>query len=159
MNIHENWNTIRKHVNDSFKTSLHVSIATVDAENNPTVTPIGSLFLNGNETGFYFEKFTTAVSTSTNNNICVLAVNSSKWLWIHALWKGKFKKHPALQLYGRLGERRKATEIEVSRLSKRMKITKKLKGHKYLWGNMEYVREIKFHKVTKMKLGEMTADL
>jgi hypothetical protein len=41
MNIHNNWDTIRKHINDSFKTSLHVSIATVDAENNSTVTPIG----------------------------------------------------------------------------------------------------------------------
>jgi hypothetical protein len=94
-----------------------------------------------------------------NNKICVLAVNSRKWLWIKSLWKGRFEKHPALQLYGTLGERRRATEIEVSRLSKRMKMTRKLKGHKYLWGNMEYVREIKFHKVIKMKLGKMTADL
>lgn len=161
MNIHNDWKIIRKHVNDSFKTSLHVSIASVDSENNPTVTPIGSLFLNRDQSGFYFEKFTSSLTLNAveNNKICVLAVNSSKWFWLKSLWKGTFKKHPALQLYGTLGERREATEIEISRLSKRMKMTKKLKGHNYLWNDMTYVRELKFHKVTKMKLGKMTTAL
>ncbi|MBC8754802.1 pyridoxamine 5'-phosphate oxidase family protein [Kordia sp. YSTF-M3] len=161
MNIDNDWKIIRKHVNDSFKTSLHVSIATVDSENNPTVTPIGSLFLNRDQSGFYFEKFTSKLplNATENNNVCVLAVNSSKWLWLKSLWKGTFKKHLALQLYGTLGERRIATEIELSRLSKRMKLTKKLKGNTYLWSDMKYVREIKFHNVAKMKLGKMTAAL
>ena len=54
MNITENWNQIRQHVNKSFSSSLHVSIASVDEDGNPTVTPIGSLFLNKDQTGFYF---------------------------------------------------------------------------------------------------------
>ena len=57
MDIHSDWNIIRNHFNKSFRTNFHVSIATVDSENNPTVTPIGSLFLNDNQTGFYFEKY------------------------------------------------------------------------------------------------------
>ncbi len=48
MNIKENWALIRKHFNESFKTSLSVSIATVNKANEPTVTPIGTLFLNPN---------------------------------------------------------------------------------------------------------------
>ena len=57
MNLIPDWKIIRMHFNKSFKSSFYVSIASVDINNNPTVTPIGSLFLNDNQTGFYFEKF------------------------------------------------------------------------------------------------------
>jgi len=57
MDIISNWKEIRKHFNLSFRSNFHVSIASVDRENNPTVTPIGYLFLNNNQTGFYFEKW------------------------------------------------------------------------------------------------------
>lgn len=59
MDIKLNWLEIKKHFNKSFRTNFHVSIASVDKENSPTVTPIGSLFLNNNQTGYYFEKFPT----------------------------------------------------------------------------------------------------
>ena len=45
MDIKTNWEKIRLHFNKSFRSNFHVSIASVDSENNPTVTPIGSLFL------------------------------------------------------------------------------------------------------------------
>ena len=57
MDIQENWTAIRKHFNTSFRSNFHVSIASVDDQNLPTVTPIGSLFLNRGQNGFYFEKF------------------------------------------------------------------------------------------------------
>jgi uncharacterized protein len=37
-----------------------------------------------------------------------------------------------------------------------MHTTKWLKGNKYLWENMEFVREINFTKAEKINLGEMT---
>ena len=161
MNITENWNQIRQHVNKSFSSSLHVSIASVDEDGNPTVTPIGSLFLNKDQTGFYFEKFPKKLPlhANTNKNICVLAVNSNKWLWIKALFKERFDAYPALKLYGQLGERRQATETEMNRLKRRMKFTSSLKGHKYLWNDMETVRELTFTRVEKINIGHMTADL
>ena len=57
MDIKTNWTSIRKHFNKSFRSNFYISIASVDADNNPTVTPIGSLFLNDNLCGFYFEKY------------------------------------------------------------------------------------------------------
>lgn len=162
MDIYKEWETIRKHVNDSFKTSLHVSIATVSKEGTPLVTSIGTLFLNKDQTGFYFEKFSSklTVNVETNAKVCVLAVNSSKWFWIQSLYRKKFTKHPALKLYGELGEKRKASEVELKRLERRMRLTKRLKGHTYLWGKgMDTVREIRFSTVEKMKLGVMTAEL
>ena len=158
MDIRTDWDAIRKHFNKSFSQNLFIPIASVDSDNNPTVTPIGSLFLNDNQTGFYFEKYPTKLPlhAKTNQKICALAVNSSKWFWLKSLFKGRFKTNPAIKLYGILGERRKATEKEISRLNRRMKATKGLKGNTYLWKKMDYVRDITFDKVETINLGKMT---
>jgi len=158
LNIKSDWSEIRKHFNRSFKTNFHVSIASVDKENNPTVTPIGSLFLNKDQSGFYFEKYPAKLPDHANHNknICVLAVNSGKWFWLKSLFSGMFKTYPAIKLYGELGERREATELETKRLNRRMKATKGFKGNSYLWGSMPYVRDITFTHVEKNNLGKMT---
>lgn len=161
MDIQKDWVAIRKHLNISFKSNFHVSIASVDKDNNPTATPIGSLFLNKDSTGFYFEKFPRKLSEHAdhNKNICVLAVNSGKLFWLKALYKGKFNSYPGIKLYGILGDRREATDVEISRLSKRMQATRWLKGNHYLWGHMPYVRDIKFTKAEKINLAAMTEGL
>lgn len=161
MDLILDWQNIRIHFNKSFKSNFHVSIASVNTNNCPTVTPIGSLFLNDNQTGFYFEKFTTKlpINVNTNKNICVLGVNSNRLFWIKSLFKEKFPSSPAIKLYGELGIKRKATTKEISRLNRRMKATKNLKGNTYLWGNMEYVRELNFTRVETINLGKMTQKL
>ena len=161
MNIKTDWTKIRKHFNKSFSSNLHVSIASVDSENNPTVTPIGSLFLNNSQTGFYFEKFPSKLPehAKANPKVCLLGVNSGRLFWIKALYREKFYDYPAIKLYGELGEKRKATEKEISRLNRRMKTTKGLKGNKYLWEKMKYVRVITFTKAEKINLGKMTNEL
>ena len=157
MDIIKDWKTIKKHISASFKSSLHVSIATVNKNNVPTITPIGTLFLNNNQTGFYFEKFSSGLTSNLeiNNKVCVLAVNSSAFFWMKSLFYGQFKKHPALKLYGELGLKRKATAAEKHALSRRMRFTKSLKGNRYLWNDMQFVREIHFNDVESMKLGKM----
>lgn len=161
MELIADWNKIREHFNRSFRSNFHVSVASVDAENNPTVTPIGSMFLNDNQTGFYFEKFPSKLPEHANQNpnVCLLGVNSSKLFWIKSLFKGNFSDYPAVKLYGKLGEKRKATDKEIDRLNRRMKTTRALKGNVYLWKKMEYVREIHFTKAEKINLGEMTKKL
>lgn len=158
MDIKQDWKTIRNHFYKSFSQNLFIPVASVNTDNNPTVTPIGSLFLNNDQTGFYFEKFPTKLPlhAKTNPNICALAVNSSKWFWLKSLIKGKFKTNPGIKLYGQLGEKRKATGKEISRLDRRMKSTKGLRGNIYLWKKMDYVRDITFTKVETINLGKMT---
>jgi hypothetical protein len=158
MDIKNNWSEIRKHFNRSFRSNFYVSLASVNTEDQPTVTPIGSLFLNQNQTGFYFEKYPTKIplNVQTNPKICVLAVNSNTWFWLKSLFSGKFQSNPAIKLYGTLGERRKATEIETNRLNKRMRATRGLKGNTYLWNDMLWVRDITFLKAEKINLGTMT---
>jgi hypothetical protein len=161
MDLNKNWEKIRIHFRRSFRSNFFVSVASVDSDNNPTVTPIGSLFLNRNLTGFYFEKYPEKLPNHAklNKNICVLAVNSNAWFWIKSLFIGEFKNYPAVKLYGLLGGRRKATKIEITRLKKRMRATNGMKGNKYLWGDMIYVRDITFTRVEKINLGKMTAKL
>ena len=161
MDIKTDWNKIRKHFNKSFASNFYVSIASVDAENNPTVTPIGSLFLNDNQTGFYFEKFPSKLPEHANCNakVCLLAVNSGRIFWIKALFRAKFTDYPAMKLYGELGERRRASEKEIIRLNRRMKVTNGLKGNTYLWKKMAFVREINFTSAEKINLGKMTVEL
>ena len=161
MEIKSNWKRIKKHFNRSFSSNFHVSIASVGKDNQPTVTPIGSLFLNNNRTGFYFEKYPDKLPYNAQNNpkVCILAVNSNTWFWLRSLFIGKFKTYPAIKLYGQLGNKRTATNIEIKRLNSRMKSTRGFKGNSYLWGKMEYVREISFSSAEKINLGKMTEEL
>ncbi len=159
MHLINDWTEIREHFNKSVRSSLHVSIGSVSKDGNTTVTPIGSLFLNKGQKGFYFERYTASLpmNSTHNNQICVLGVHSSKWFWIRSLLRSKFTKPPAIKLYGVLGERREATTIELSRLKRRTKLFKiSKKGYDYLWGDMKQVREITFTKIEMMKLGNMT---
>jgi hypothetical protein len=158
MDIINNWEEIRVHFKKSFQSNFHVSIASITSENMPTVTPIGSLFLNDDQSGFYFERFPTKLPmySKINKKICALAVNSNRWFWINSLFKGKFNAYPGIKLYGELGLIREASKSEIKRLNRRMKMTKRLKGHKYLWGSMTMVRELSFTKAEKINLGEMT---
>ncbi len=159
MELIDNWKAIRIHFSKSFQSSLHVSIASVNSQNEPTVTPIGTFFLNNDQTGFYFEKFTTKLPSNAkkNKNICVLGVNSSKLFWVKSLFNVKFSSYPAVRLYGVFGERREATPKEIHALKRRMRTTKRLKGHQYLWGDMHYVRELAFTKAESVDIGKMTS--
>ena len=161
MDLIDDWSKIRKHFSKSIRSSLHVSIASVNPDNTPTTTPIGSFFLNEDQTGFYFEKFSTKLrkNSESNKNICLLGVNSSLWFWVKSLFRGKFKDSPAIKLYGILGERMKASETQTRAMMRRTRFAKGLKAHKYLWGDMYFIREITFHKVEKMNLGKMTKEL
>ncbi|MEN8248434.1 MAG: hypothetical protein ABFS32_05845 [Bacteroidota bacterium] len=161
MDIIENWQDIRAHFRRSFRSNFHVSVASLTADGNPTVTPIGSMFLNDDQTGFYFEKYPEKLPryAGVNKKICVLGVNSNSLFWIKSLFRRRFSTYPGLRLYGELGSRRKATDKETKRLNRRMKATKGLKGNTYLWGKMKYVREVKFTSVEKVNLGKMTKSL
>ena len=152
------WPDIRRHFSLSFKSNLHFAVASVNEANNVTVTPVGSMFLNDDMTGFYFEKFVSNLpkSAKVNPQICVLGVNSNRWFWLKSLVQMKFNKHPALKLYGTLGELRPATPEEKARFERRTRLTKYFKGHKYLWTGMHHVREIQFTHFEQMHLGKMS---
>ena len=110
--------------------------------------------------GFYFEEFPRQLPNNfkINKQVCVLAVNSSKWFWFKSLVAGRFSSPPAVRLHGTVGEIREATEKEIKLWHNRVKPVSFSKGHEMMWTNMKMVREIKFARIEPVYMGEMTSD-
>lgn len=101
------------------------AIATVNEDGEPHVTPIASLILGKPGHGLYFEEFTRQLTHTLKRNkqVCVLAVNSSRWFWIKSLISGRFSSPPAVRLHGTAGEIREATETEIKLWKNRHQIS------------------------------------
>lgn len=158
MQVDENWPQITKLFKQSFNSSFHYAIASVNDNGDPHVTPIGSLILNKPGQGLYFEEFTRQLpqNISTHSKVCILAVNSSRWFWIKSLFLGKFSSPPAVRLHGVVGSVREATQNEITLWHRRLKAVRLSKGYAMMWANMKMVRDIQITGVDPVHIGEMT---
>lgn len=158
MDLISNWKDIKTLFKQSFSSSFHFAIASVTESGEPHATPIGSLILGKPGHGFYFEKFTQhlPLNYASNKQICVLAVNSSKWFWLKSLISGGFAHPPAVRLHGVVGELRDATEEEIAIWQRRVRRVSFSKGHAMMWRSMSMVRDIQFTKMEPVNLGKMT---
>jgi uncharacterized protein len=156
--MEKQWPLIKHTFNSAFRTSLHYAIASVDEAGDPHLTPIGSLLLLEPGKGIYFEEFTRQLPRNCRHGgkVCVMAVNSGLWFWLRALIRGRFTTPPALRLYGRVGELRKATDGEIALWQKRVRKVRHTKGHALMWRRMRNVREIVFTHMVQVNMGEMT---
>ena len=161
MEINGNWPLIKDVFNSAFKSSFHFAIATVSADGEPHVTPIGSLILRAPGEAIYFEAFTQRLPAHIRHNdrVCVMAVNSSWWFWIKSLLIGRFSKPPSLRLYGHVGEARAASEVELALWRRRVGKLRGTRGHALMWQGMTKVREIHFTRMEAVHIGEMTRRL
>jgi len=146
MDISKNWHEILNVLRKGKQSNRFFSIATVDENGNPHVTPIGHVYFNNNMTGYYFDAYSKAMpkNFATNKRICLMAVNSSSWFWLTSLLRGRFASAPAVRLLGEVGDARDATTEEIETLKNSIRITRKLKGHKLLWGDLTRVRDMTF---------------
>ena len=158
MDITDNWPLVKRLLGESFRSSLHCAIASVNEKGEPHVTPIGSLILDRPGHGFYFEQFTRQMPNNFRHNqeVCVLAVNSGFWYWLKSLLAGRFRTPPGMRLVGRVGEVRAATDQEIASWQRRVGSVRFTRGHAILWRNMKRVREIHFHRIETLELGVMT---
>ena len=158
MLIEGHWADIKQLFKLSFKSSFHYAIASVNENGEPHVTPIGSLILGRPCHGLYFEEFPKKLprNLQTNKQICVLAVNSSRWFWIKSLLGGKFTSPPAVRLYGTVGELREATRKEIKLWQHRVKRVSFTKGYATMWADMKMVRDIEFSRAEPVHMGRMT---
>ncbi|CAM4131799.1 hypothetical protein [Pseudoalteromonas byunsanensis] len=158
----QQWQNAKGVCTASLFSSLHYAIASVDDKGLPHVTPIGSLMLgalvNGQAQACYFERFTKQLPANAKHNtsVCILAVNSSKWFWFKSLLKGQFLHQPAVRLIGQLGPLRPATDAEIQRWQRRVKLFCFSKGHKLMWQSMSHVRDITITEVKTVSIGRMT---
>ncbi len=159
--VEEDWQEIKKMFKQAFRSSMHFSIASIDENGLPHISPIGSLVLGKQGQAIYFEEFTRKLpkNIKSRQDICVMAVNSSKWFWLKSLFQGRFQQEPALRLKGKAGIRRRATDKEMELWQKRVKLLAFTKGHGILWKRMGYVRELTFTSCEAVNAGDMTRDL
>ena len=161
VDMNKDWALVKKIFNQATDSSGHHALASVNADGTPHITPIGSLVLGKTGKGFYFERFTTNMPKNfeTNNQVCVLAVNGSKWFWLKAILFGHFASPPAVRLLGEVGEKREATKAELALWHKRVGSLSFTKGYKEMWAGMSMVREITFTDVKPVYIGNMTRGL
>lgn len=161
MELNKDWQLIKSVMESAISSSKYCSIASVDADGNPHVTPIGFIFLGDDQSGYYFEQYSKKLPQNyeSNRNVCVMAVNSALSFWFKSLLKGQFYSFPGVRLYGKVGNTRKASSMEIAALKRRIGPAKYLKGAQQIWSGLETVRDISFHAVEPVKYPKMMQHL
>ncbi|OGB22417.1 MAG: pyridoxamine 5'-phosphate oxidase [Burkholderiales bacterium RIFCSPLOWO2_02_FULL_57_36] len=146
MEIGTHWAEIKRVVERGQASKLHCAIASVSPEGMPNVTPVGTVFLRNDQTGFYFDKYTSnlAKNIEANPQVCLMAVNANKFFWLRSLFIGRFASPPGVRLYGSVGPLRPATPEELQRIQARVGRMLWLKGGRLLWSGFTHVRDISF---------------
>ena len=153
----QEWQHIGKVMNDAQKAAMHCSIATVDAQLQPTITPIGTLFLRENQSGFFFDTYTESLQQNLpqNSKACIQAVNSSRLFWLKSLFKGQFSDYPGVRLYVEIGDLRLANAEELAQISRRIQSLKWTKGSQLIWSDFTHVRDFTVQSFRWVKYPKM----
>ncbi|MBI9081241.1 MAG: pyridoxamine 5'-phosphate oxidase family protein [Pseudodesulfovibrio sp.] len=140
-----------------FNKAQSFSIATVDPDGAPRVSPIGSVLLTGEGKGYYFEKFPQRLRRNLDRDprMSIMVVNPGLAFWVASLWRGRFKTQPAVRLACEAGARRKGTQEECDAWLSKVRLFRYFKGHDLLWKDMSFLREFSVIRVEPVELGEM----
>ena len=146
MTLTANWPQIKKTLEQSQASAVHCSVATVHPDGTPHITPVGTVFLRDDQTGFFFDHYAQSLGDNidANPHICVMAVNVGRLFWLRALLTGRFGTTPGIRLYGKAGAARPATDEELALINKRVRPSYWMKGARMLWNDFSVVRDIDF---------------
>ena len=141
------WTAIKEIVGRAKKSALHCAIASTDADGAPHITPVGTVFLRDDRTGFYFDQYTSALARNADRDprVCVMAVDTGRLFWLRSLLTGRFVAPPAVRLYGIVSALRNSTSSELEQVQQSVRVTQRLKGGKMLWSDFSRVRDITFN--------------
>lgn len=140
------WTAVREVVGRAKQSTMHCAIASIAADGAPHITPIGTIFLRDDRTGFYFDQYTSALARNVDRDarVCVMAVDTGRLFWLRSLLVGRFPAPPAVRLYGTVSALRPATSPELEQVRQSVRATQWLKGGKMLWSGFSHVRDIAF---------------
>jgi hypothetical protein len=156
------WTALRRHFGRAFAAGYHFSIASVDRQGAPYVTPIGSVLLGELGHAYYFELFAAGLAERLRGDprVSILAVDSGRTLWRMALVRARFPRPPAVRLSGHAShESRVPTPDEIARWRHKVRGSCWLPGHQLLWGRLDRVRDLHIERLSVMQLGSMTRGL
>jgi hypothetical protein len=159
--LRDNWQQIRTVFDAGIKSSLHCAIASVGADGCPHVTPIGFVFLRDDYSAYYFEEYAQKLPQNLAHNprVCLLVVNSGRWFWLRAMFRGRFASLPGIRLTGSAGARRAATDAERATYQARVKALRHTRGYQLIWRDLRHVREIKLDGFAPVAYPHMTEGL
>ncbi len=146
MDIGNNWEYIKEVVERGQRSTIYCSIASINSDGTPNITPIGTVFLRNDKTGYFFDHYTTSLAENLDGDprLCLSAVDAGKLFWLRSFLKGRFISPPGVRLYGEASPLREATPEEIKLIEARVRPTKWLKGSRLLWTNFTHVRDIEF---------------
>jgi uncharacterized protein len=157
----DSWRTIQEIVVRAKQSSMHCAIASVDPDGAPHVTPVGTVFLRDDRTGFYFDQYTSALARNIDADprVCLMAVDTGRVFWLRSLLTGRFVAPPAVRLFGNAGPLRTATQLELEQVRRSVRKTRWSKGGKMLWSDFSQVRDIAFNGFRPVRYPVMMAHL
>ncbi len=157
MTIERQWPQIRT----IFEKATTLVVASIGAEGYPHMTPIGTLCLRDDCTGYYLEHFPVGLAKNVerDDRVEVYALNGKPGTWLSTLIRGRFTAVPGGRLRGRASARREATPEERERWARKVRRLRWTKGHDLLWSNMRHARDIRFEAFEPIRFGVMTAGL
>jgi hypothetical protein len=146
MSLEEHWDRIRDVASRGKRSTGHFAIASVDPDGAPHLTPVGTVYLRENCTGFYFDQYTRALADNLDADprICLMAVDSGRMFWLRALVTGRFAAAPGVRLYGTAGPRRPAEPAELAQVRRSVRPALLSRGGRLLWGEFTHVRDLTF---------------
>lgn len=161
LRLEDNWTEIMRAIDEGQKSTLHCAIASVAKDGTPNITPVGTVFLRDNQTGFYFDQYTSmlAQNVEAGSSICLMSVNAGRRFWLWSLLIGRFTSPPGVRLYGTVGSLRAATPEELARVRHRVQPASRLKGSKLIWSDFAQVRDIHFTSFRPVLYPKMTEGL
>jgi uncharacterized protein len=159
--LEEQWGEIQRVVTRAQRSTGHFAIGSVRADGMPTVTPVGTLFLREDRTGYYFDQYTSMLARNLDADprVCLMAVDSGSLFWFRSLLTGRFATLPGVRLYGTASARRVATADELARVRRRVRPMRLLKGGRLLWSDFTHVRDIAFTEARAVRCPVMMSHL
>ena len=157
--LEKQWPEIQKLSRRAFPKYI---FATVNEDGSPHITPMGSLALRDDCTGFYFERYSKQMrgNLDRDNRISILLLDFRLVFWLLPLIRGRFAKPVAVRLNGTVGERREASLAEENTFKKdnwaiNLARVLSLRGYRRLWAPLNRVRDIRFESFEPVDLGIM----
>jgi len=159
----DTWQQVRATLRRAQSSSLHCAIASIGADGQPHVTPIGSVMLGEPGHGVYLDVLNVELGRNIDRDprITVMAVDSGRRTWLSALLRGRFDTPPGVRLLGTAGPARPLTGSERDRFRRRVRFALRTKGGAQLWGrDGNYsARDLVITEVVPVRIPRMTTDL
>ncbi len=157
MDIEKHWPEIRS----VFASSKMCTVATVSPEGVPNIAPVGSVHLNEDLTGLFFDLYTvrTSENIEAGSKVCIMACDMRPTTWLSAMLSGSYKTPPGVRIIGVAGDKRQATKKEREKFLNRVRIFRGFKGYDLVWKNFGQVRDLKFHTFEPVMFGPITQGL